>query len=43
MVAVGMFVLAIFIPTATFLILMIRTHGSPTMSTRLFGCFSLAY
>jgi hypothetical protein len=43
MVAARKFVLAIFVPTATSLTMMIHTLGSSTTSTRLFGYFSLAY
>jgi hypothetical protein len=43
MVAMGMFVLAIFVSTATSSTMAIHTHGSPTTSTRLFGCFFLVY
>jgi hypothetical protein len=39
MVAVRMFVLAIFVPTATSSTMVIRTFGSPTTSTRLLGSF----
>jgi hypothetical protein len=36
-------ILAIFFPTATFLTMVIRTHGFPVTLTRLFGFSSLKY
>jgi hypothetical protein len=39
MVAAGMFVLTIFVPTATSSTMVIHTHGSPTMLIRVFDCF----
>jgi hypothetical protein len=43
MVATRRFVLSIFIPLASSSTMMIRTLDTPAASTRLFGCFSLAY
>jgi hypothetical protein len=43
MVATMRIILAIFIPDATSLAMVIRTLGSPAASTRLFGLFSLEY
>jgi hypothetical protein len=43
LVAANRVILAIFVPTATSSIMVIRTFGSPAISTRLFGFFSLEY
>jgi hypothetical protein len=43
MVVARRIILAIFNPVAAFLIMVIHTLGSPAVSIRLFGLFSLEY
>jgi hypothetical protein len=43
MLAVRRIILAVFVPAATSLTMVICTISSPTTSIRLVGCYSLAY